>query len=400
MPKRILGIGFLFFSVAFSWANGIFKEPDRLPNDAYARTIEQAFKNGYINGHIGTYAQQSSHKDPTFIDLNFSISYETLRWKGYKIGVEGWLNAKVFEVYPHDFAHNKDIFILPKIYADFYNSYERFGIRVGRYGINEEWITHNTEGFSVDYDGLQYTSLHFSWAFRNAYVENYYSCGFGGCDNFGDRVARKYRVIGALYLRGSFDIPQFPVKLTPYFYTAPGIFFTTALKASMDLPVPYDIFVKSNVHLISYIQDKGYYGPNAGAGFAFLMDGSVYWNGLEGGVGFSATDSHGASMIDAFGQQTPFERPVGMFWGGATTIYGFVKYHMNYLDLSAGIRNTFINSKNVFNWELKASGTPIYNFKGLQLGLSVIGMNNSSEAIDYFGGKNYILVRGFVQYKF
>ncbi len=407
MPKRILGIFLLMICAVEAMQLGKPFRPDGAigdpnsphANDIYARTIEQAFKEGYVNGHAGFYAQQASHKDPTFVDLNMSASYETLRFKGYKIGIEAWLNAQIFQANANDFFHNKDIFILSNIYGDFYNPYEKFGIRVGRYKIDEEWITHNTEGFSVDYDGLENISLHFSWAFRNAYVEKYFACDFNGCDQFGDRINRAYNVVGALYLRSTFNIPVFPVKITPYFYIAPGIFFTTALKADMDLPIGA-IDLRANTQLISYVQSRGYYGNEAGNGFLFLLDSSIYWEGLEGGIGMSATDSHGASMIDAFGQHSVFERPVGMYWGGATTVYGYMKYKMNYLELLGAIRNTFINGKNVFNWELKASGKPVFNLQGLELGLGLIGMDNTSDAIDYFGGKQYLLIRGFVQFKF
>ncbi len=358
--------------------------------DGGARTIEQAFKDGYLNGHFGAYAQQSSNKESSFVDLNMSLLYETMRFKGYKIGAEAWLNAKIFEQNDKDFARNKDIFTITRFYGDFYNQYEKFGARIGRYGINEEWMKNNTEGFSVDYDGLQNISLNFTWAFRNAYTQNYFNSGF----------RRMYRVIGAMSLRGIIQVPLFPLKITPYFYFAPGVFFAPALKAQMNLPLPNEIYLRASTHFLTYIQDRGWYGANAGAGFLSMFEGSIYWNGLEGGVGLSATDADGASRIDAFGQSTMFERPVGMFWGGAITLYAFMKYDLSFLSIHGALRNTFINSKNVFNWELKVSGTPLEAFRGLELGIAAIGMNNTSDAIDYFAGKEYVLFRAFVQYKF
>lgn len=361
-----------------------------IAQETSARTVEEAFKEGYLNGHFGTYAQQASHKEPTFVDLNMSLAYQTLRYRGYKIGAEAWLNAKIFEQNFGGFDRNKDIFILTNLYGDFYNQYEKFGIRVGRYHINEEWITHNTEGFSVDYDGLQNISLHFTWAFRNAYTETYYNSGFRSM----------YRVVGSMLVRGELDVPNFPLKITPYFYFAPGVFFASALKTSLDLPLLETLNLRSNAQFLSYIQDKGWYGPDAGAGFLLMMDSSVYWNGLEGGVGLSVTDSAGASRIDAFGQHTVFERPVGMFWGDAVTIYGFARYDIGFIQTQGAVRNTFIEGKNIFNWEAKLSGNPLQNFKGLELGIAAIGMDNQSNAVDYFGGNKYILVRGYVQYKF
>lgn len=355
-----------------------------------ARTIEEAFKGGKIGGHIGLFTQQSVNAEPAFLDINSSFGYSTLRYKGYKIGTEFWLNGKFFEVRPGDFAKDKKIFVLTNIYADFYNQYERFGIRVGRYHINEEWITHNAEGMSVDYDGIENISLNFSWVFRNAYTENYYTSDF----------RRMYRVVGAMLMRASVQLPQFPISITPYMYFAPGVFFSPAVKASMNLPLPRDVFLKSNLHFLTYVQSRGWYGPDAGTGVLFDLNSSASWYGLEGGLGFSATSDKGASMIDAFGQHSAFERPVGMYYGGATTIYSFLKYSLPYLDIYGAIRETFLNKKNVFNWEFKVSGTPLRNISGLELGFSMIGMDNTTDAVDYFGGKKYILFRGFVQYKF
>ena len=362
-----------------------------LAQDSGARTIEQAFIEGYINGHVGLFGQQSSNKQPSFADINMSLSYETLRYQGYKIGAEAWLNGKLFEQFVNNFSANKDIFTITKLYADFYNQYEKFGMRVGRFGINEEWITHNVEGFGVDYDGFNNISLNFTWAFRNAYTENYYNSGF----------RRMYRVIGAMLLRGNIDIPTFPVRVTPYLYFAPGVFFSPALKASMNLPLPKDIYLRSNIHFLSYIQDKSWYGDKAGAGLLFMLDSSVYWNGLEGGIGISATDADGAPHIDAFGQHTMFERPVGMFWGGSTTIYSFVRYSMEFLTAHAAIRNSFINGNSIFNWEIKVSGSPLmHTLRGLELGISTLGLHNSIGARDYFGSADTIAFRVFVQYKF
>ncbi|MCE3037949.1 outer membrane family protein [Helicobacter anatolicus] len=355
-----------------------------------ARTIEEAFKGGKIGGHVGLFAQQSLNKEPGFLDINSSFAYSTLRYKGYKIGTEFWLNAKLFEAKPGDFSRNKDIFVITNLYADFYNQYEKFGIRAGRYQIDEEWITHNAEGFSVDYDGIENVSLNFSWVFRNAYTENYYTSGF----------RRMYRVIGAMLLRGSIQLPQFPISITPYMYFAPGVFFSPAVKANMNLPLPKDVFLKSNMHFLTYVQDKGYYGSDAGTGVLFMLDTSASWYGIEGGVGFSITSEKGASLIDAFGQHTAFERPVGMFYGGAITAYSFLKYSLPYLDVYGAIRETFLENKNIFNWEVRISGTPLKNISGLELGFSAIGLDNPTSAVDYFGGSEYILFRGYVQYKF
>ncbi|CBG40171.1 outer membrane family protein [Helicobacter mustelae] len=357
-----------------------------------ARTIEQAFAGGKIGGHVGLFTQQStSLKDPSYLDINSSFSYDTLRYHGYKVGAEFWLTGKLFDAKPGNFSGVQQIFIFSHLYASFYNQYEKFGIRVGRYAIDEEWMKHNTEGFSIDYDGIENVSLHFSWAFRNAYTTRFYNSVF----------RRMFRVVGALLFRGSIQIPQFPLSITPYIYVAPGVFFTPGVKATMNLPLPKQIFLKSKAQFLTYTQYKGWYGPNAGTGVLFELNSSVSWMGLEGGVGGMFTSAKGASMIDGFGQHTPFQRPVGMFRGDARTLYAFGRYSLRYLDVYGAMRTTFLDGKNIFNWEFRVSGTPLRNIKGLELGFSILGMNNPTNAEGFFGGsKKYTLFRGYIQYKF
>lgn len=403
MPRKILGLFFIGIGVLFArpdiWDNYDKDPVDVHAQDLYARTFREAFSKGEVHGHGGFFAQHASNLEPSFTDFNLSLAYDTRRWKGYKVGVEAWLNALIFQAVPDSFRRNKDVFILTNLYLDFYNQYEKFWLRLGRYKINEEWITHNTQGFSLDYEGVDFWSLNFTWSLGNAYVENYFACGFGGCDSFKDRLSRTYNVIGAFYLKSAFTLPNFPLKITPYIYSAPGIFFTTALKLDLDLPFRSVKFLNS-MQTISYVGSRLHYGEDAGSGFLFMLDSSVLYRGLRGGIGVSATNSSGANLIDAFGQNTPFERPVGMFYGNSNTIYGYIQYSMQYVNVSAGIRNSFMKVGNVFHWELKTVTRPVFKLKGLEFGLALIGLNNTSEALDYFGGKRYFLVRGFVQYRF
>ncbi|PAF52074.1 Opr family porin [Helicobacter sp. 13S00477-4] len=357
---------------------------------ASPKTPEEAFMKGIVNGHIGAFFQQSTKQDPTYGDLNMSLGYNSQRFMGYKVGAEVWLVPKLYEANKNDFERAQNIFVFSKLYGDFYNEYEKFGITLGRYEINEEWMTHNTEGLSVTYDKLDNISLAFVWAFRNAYVKNYY---------LSDGFRKMFDWSGSLLLRADIQIPNAPLKIEPYLYIAPGFFISPGIKLKLHLPLKQGIYFDSHIHLLSYVPSEKYYKVSSSSGLVWI-EGLMGWNGFEGGVGLvSVGGGVGVNRIDSFGQHTPFERTVGVFYGNAVTVYGFASTKiMDYVSLYGAIRGTFIDKKNILNWEARIN-FDIY--KGVELGLGLLGMSNQTEAIGYFNGtKNYIMGRGFIQYSF
>ncbi|MDO7253787.1 outer membrane family protein [Helicobacter cappadocius] len=353
------------------------------------KSPQDALMKGVINGHIGAFFQQSTKQDPTYGDLNMSLAYQSQRFMGYKVGAEAWLVPRLYQGKTGDFDRAQDLFVFTKLYGDFYNQYEKFKMTLGRYEINEQWITHNTEGLSLSYDKLDNISLKFVWAFRNAYVENYYLSGF----------RKMYGWAGAILFQGDIQIPNAPVKIKPYLYFAPGVFISPGIDVDLHLPLKSGIYFDSHIYLLSYVADKKYYGASGSSGLVWL-EGLVGLGNMQGGLGLSTVGGgQGANRIDAFGQHTPFERATGMFYGNSTTIYGFASADItNYAKIYGALRGSFINGKSVFNWEAKVNFTPI---KGVELGISILGMANQTDAIGYFNDtKNYIMGRGFVQYKF
>ncbi|PAF41249.1 outer membrane family protein [Helicobacter sp. 11S03491-1] len=357
---------------------------------AGAKTPQEAFMKGIINGHIGAFFQQSTKKDPTYGDLNMSLSYDSQRFMGYKVGAKAWLVPRIYEARSGDFNRAQEIFVLSDLYADFYNEYEKFGITLGRYKIDEEWITHNTEGLSVTYDKLDNISLSFVWALRNAYVRNYYLSGFRKMFNWS----------GALLFSGQIQIPNAPIKINPYLYIAPGVFISPGIKIELHLPLKTGIYFDGHVHLLSYVGSESYYGKLNGSSGLIWAEGLIGWNSLETGLGFvSVGGGTGANRIDAFGQHTRFERTVGMFYANAVSAYGFVSTKItNYASLYGAVRGTFIKGKNILNWDARVN---FHLQKGVELGLGILGMFNQTQATGYFGGtKDYLMGRGFIQYSF
>ncbi|PAF46810.1 hypothetical protein BKH46_06235 [Helicobacter sp. 12S02634-8] len=344
---------------------------------------------GVINGHIGAFFQQATKQDPTYGDLNMALSYGSARFMGYKIGAKAWLVPKIYEGTQGDFKRAQELFVFSHLYADFYNEYEKFQMTLGRYRIDEEWITHDSEGLSVSYNKLDNISLSFVWALRNAWVTNYYLSDF----------RKMFYGAGALLFRADIQIPNAPVKIKPYLYLAPGVFVSPGIKVELHLPLKSGLYFDSHIHLLSYVADSKYYGNSSSSGVVWA-EGLLGWEGIEGGLGIvSVGGGEGANRIDAFGQHTRFERTVGMFYGDAVTAYGFASLELSqYFSMYGAFRGTFINNQNILNWEARINFSPQ---KGVEIGFGLLGMSNPTTARGYFSGTSqYLMGRGFVQYSF
>lgn len=356
---------------------------------AGSRTPEEALKNGIVSGHIGAFFQQASQNDSTYGDLNAFLAYESQRFLGYKVGASAWLVPKIYEGKKGDFDRAQDYFVISNLYVNFYNRYEKFGFSLGRYEIDEEWITHQNEALSVSYDKFDNISLSFVWALRNSYTSNYYLSGFRKMFYWG----------GAVLLRGEIQIPKISMKLVPYLYAAPGFFISPGVKFILHFPLKSGIYIDGSLHLLSYAASNQYYGQSSSSGLIWF-ESLLGWNMFEVGVGLvSVGGGQGANRIDSFGQHSRFERTTGMFYGDAITPYGFasVKFSKD-ISLYGSIRDTFIGSNTILNWELN---TKFKIQKSIEFGIGFLGIFDRTQAISYFNDtKSYIMARGFIQYNF
>ena len=143
------------------------------------------------------------------------------------------------------------------------------------------------------------------------------------------------------------------------------------------------------------------------SGIAWLEQELQWYDILEAKIGLIGVTQSGAELIDYYGHKTPFEYNVGMFWGGAVTTYGSVGFNWNHIfEIEAGVRGSFLPTGNIVSFEIKGeTDFPIWRqrnrygavktyMKG-KVGVSIVGVYNNSPAINFYGGNNYTLVRGF-----
>ncbi len=386
---------FWFLSVGIVCALEIPSESVRISSTP-ANSFEDAFERGFVYGHIGALFQQGLDEAPTYGDLNFSIGYESRRFQGYKFGAEAWLIPKLYEAKSGDFMKGQTYFALAQLYADFYHQHEKFGATIGRYGINEEWMTHFTEGASLKYDLIPYIDLSLTWALRNAYITNYYVDNFSV---FGEFDGYHWNG-GAWYLKAAISIPQTTAKITPYFYYVPDFFSAPGVRGDVDLHITRRSLFKLMVHLMSYVELNGERkAQNGGSGGLIWAEGSFDFPNFRIGAGIINTLAGGAIYIDNFGQHTPFERTEGIFYYNATTPYGFISVNLweNYLSAYGALRGTFTNEGTILNWEAKLDMNVISN---VSFGLAAIGVNNPTSAKTRLGQGDYMIFRGYAEFRF
>lgn len=379
---------------------GLLYGADPKLNDAPANSFQDAFARGLIYGHAGLLFQQSIDKAPTYGDINLSLGYESRRYLGYKFGAELWLIPKLYEGQRDDFRKAQTYFEAPQLYADYYNQYERFGGTIGRFRIDEDWITHFNEGLFLKYDQIPNLSLAFSWSLRNAYITPFFSQNYKVFGEYQSGKVGKWTG-GAFYLRANITIPQAPITLTPYIYLVPDFFVAPGLRGELNLPITKNVLFKGIIHLTSYVElNEQRKALNSGGGGVIWTEGGIDWAGMRIGAGIINTPKGGAIYIDGFGQKTPFERADGIFYYNAITPYAYISANLwKYASLYGAFRTSIIGAQSVLNWEARMDIMPIQN---VRMGISALGMSNPTQAPSRFGQNmgSYMIFRGYVEYHF
>ncbi|RDU61348.1 outer membrane family protein [Helicobacter sp. MIT 14-3879] len=394
------------------------------------RLIDALWQNGSHDLSVTMFYQQAFGDDLTILDATFLGYYETGRLYGAKAGIGFVLAGPLFTLQngTHEvYQDAKQIFLLDSAYLDYVNT--RYGIHAiaGRYKSNEEWNTFNSQGFAITYEGIKYTSFHLTASYGSALVLNEYVTPFRtDLSNFGTYL-----------IRAKFRLP-FHIDLEPYAYIT-GFFTAFGVKGQIGYRITRDIEMETKLHIAAY--NKYYKAPNtytigttahshkfqsavdtsfnAGTGkdlsaIAWIEQEMIWRKFLELKLGLIGVTTSGAELIDYYGHKAPFEYNVGMFWGGAVTPYAALGMNMYHLfELEAGIRGTFSQAGNIFSFEVKGEyDFSIWkNYIRGKIGLSVIGVYNKTSyssptvanplntipAVNFYGGNNYTLIRGFIR---
>ena len=392
--------------------------------------LDALWKKGYHDLSASIFYQQGFGDDLTILDATFLGYYETGRYMGVRLGL-GFVFAAPILTFKNDskdkYEDVKQIYLFDSAYADYLN--EHYGIYAiaGRYKSNEEWNTYNSQGFAFTYEGIKNTSLHLTASYGSAFVLNELVTPF----------RTELSSFGTYLLRAKVGLP-YNIEIEPYAYIT-GFFTAVGIKSEVSYRINAELNMNTKMHIVAY--SKYYAAPgtfkvgktaashkfedsvrasySAGTGkevsaIAWIEQGLVWRDFLEAKAGLIGVTPAGAELIDYYGQTTPFEYPVGMFWGSAVSPYISVSASLDHIfEAEAGFRGSFSEFGNIFSFEIKGE----YNFpiwkhyiRG-KIGASVVGVYNSTAypsptttapsntipAANFYGGNNYTLIRSFVR---
>lgn len=359
--------------------------------------------------------QQAFGDEITFLDATFLGYYSTARYNGLKAAAGMLLAAPILDFsHGHGETYNdvKQIFLFNTAYVDYLDNKLGLHAIAGRYKANSEWNTYYSQGFQVGYSALPYTTLEFLASYGSAMVTNEYVTPF----------RTDLSSFGTYLLSADFELPKH-IHLQPYLYFT-GFFTTFGVKAAMSYYITHDIKMETKLHVAGYnkyyphtfpanVNHKFELAAHAGstnqdmAGIAWLEQKVKYLDLVEAKVGLIGVTPSGAELIDYYGQLTPFKYTVGMFWAGAITTYGSVGFHWdNLFEIKASVRGSFLPTGSVTSFEIKGeSEFPIWRqrnrygqlktyMKG-KVGLNLTGVYNNTPAINFYGGNQYTIIRGY-----
>lgn len=407
--KKLLAFGFFPLYL-------IAATPQSYEQETTSQTLTDMFWNNASHEvSASLFYQQAFGDELTYLDGTFLGYYATGRYKGFKAATGINLAGPIFVLTngTHEtYTDVKQIFLWNTIYGDYLNNALGLQVKAGRYNSDEEWNTYYSQGFALTYKGLPYTQLHLTASYGSALVTDEYVTPFrSDLSSFGTYLTS-----------ATFKLPHH-IKLMPYVY-ATGFFTAFGMKAQIGYHVTKDIEMETKLHIIGYskyyahtfpvgVNHKFELAAHAGlanqnmAGIAWIEQKIKYNHFLEAKLGLIGVTDAGAELIDYYGQTSPFKYNVGMFWGGAVTVYGSLGIDWNHIvKVKASIRDSFLPTGNIVSFELKSEGKfPIWRQRDRAgnyhtymqgtVGISAIGVYNNTPAINFYGGNNFTLIRGY-----
>lgn len=341
-------------------------------------SLEESFKKGSVEGHVGYYGQQAKAKgDMGITDANgkdikkegfsggsASISYETLPFYGISLGMGAWGSLKGSEknkkgeytkdgvtgYYAGDYEENiADKSIIHKAYIKGEFA-DKVKIIVGRQEVDFEWLIDYIEGVTAEIKPLENLTLTMAYTKKKATV------GF-------DEVSKKFEdPIGTVTdedgkevkFNGVYmlDVKYSPLEwleLNPYYYHVNHILKAPGMKATLNFAPSEDLklaTILGYTHVkadIKGAENGKVWRAEQGVEFAGLVAKAGYIKvGKKGLMPTFETDAFGnitgydeESAFVAFGDQNPLEEGEHVWAPDAKTPYLGLEYDLFGVKLAA-----------------------------------------------------------------
>src|SRR5574344_1634991 len=365
MKKLSLVVSTIMLSSTMYAASAFDKEVDaplKKDNIENSNSIDEAFKNGKIEGSIALFGLTQDNKgqsrDFAFGNGNLTIAYSTDSFYGFNAKVEAKGNVKLGEKHKDDrkneapFENNA---LITQAYLQ-YSLNEMLLIKAGRYEGELEWLTDYQQGAIAEITAIPDTTV--SLAFSNRKAES-------GIDTSED-FHKPNDLNKGIYVVDIKNESLEGLEINPYYYQIPDVVKFYGLKTSYNL-----------AH--------------------FELNGN--FEDLTSAVGLIKTSKKGgADIITSYGDSiSPFEDGDKVYTLDARTIYGSLGYSIYDFEFGAlyGITRYDAASSGLKEKELNLSVG--YNFtKNLNTNIMYVNVD-ADEANSETDYNKYL---ASVEYKF
>ena len=232
MKKLSLVVSTIMLSSTMFAASAFDKEVDaplKKDNIENANSIDEAFKNGKIEGSIALFGLTQDNKDQSrdfaFGNGNLTLGYNTASFYGFSLGTQVKGNIKLGEKHKDD-RKNEGPFENNALITQAYLQYslnEMLLIKAGRYEGELEWLTDYQQGAIAEITAIPDTTV--SLAFSNRKAES-------GIDTSEDFYKPHDKGIYVVDIKNE---SLEGLEINPYYYQIPDVVKFYGLKTSYNL---------------------------------------------------------------------------------------------------------------------------------------------------------------------
>lgn len=289
-------------------------------------SLEDAFKNGAIKGHISLYSQSQKIDEGTPSKYGFSsgstaIKYETAPFYGVSIGMGAWGTSKIGEKNDDDY---KNAIANNALISEAYIKMEHEGMGkfiVGRQSVDLEWMSDFIEGAMFELSAIENLKLTLGWAKKYAVIDF-------------DEVSEKFGKINGndgVFVVDAKYTPLEWLELNPYYYYASDMLSALGLKTTLSAQISEDIKTQTALQYVKVNSDIA----NTPDGYVTRLEQGVELYGATLALGYIKVDKDGTAGLGAFGDQMPLEEGNHMLDPNAKTPYFSAKVEIEGVKLSA-----------------------------------------------------------------
>ncbi|RAX58031.1 hypothetical protein CCZ01_04280 [Helicobacter monodelphidis] len=359
----------------------------------FTQELEDSLKKGSASGHLGIYGQLKNFKETqTFNTLNemgkgsaylspsASIVYESSPLHFVSLGAGVWSNIDIYEKnkgdYDGAFGNAEGILANNSTAHQLFVKAEHPGygfVKVGRQDVNLEWLTDYIQGAVINLTPMDGLSITAGWAGKHAVVD------FDEVSvQFTDTNASDGVYVADIQYKVGF------LTLNPYYYFANHLVQIPGAKVGLEIGneafASHTLahYALSNVDTLMG-EDGSYLNVEETITLPSI--------GFHIGAGYAQVDKKGSGLIETFGDQSRLEEGNHYFDPNAKTIYGFIGYSLNALELSALYAQTkydVLSTQTITQTENEINAGIGYEFfKGLSGNLLYAHIKNDIKAESY-----------------